>query len=581
MCARVVGSNDAVVYTTPAGVPLRLGGAERRAVCGLISQQRQAFNFGVAVCLEAVKKSGKVPSKFDGWKLLTDARRSGAMPAGVPVGIQRPCVALGRDAVKKWNEARVSHDNRVAYWTARLALARSDRRCKPEALYWESKLAQRPTERRFADNARYWRGVVDRVEAAAKKRGVRHSDRKKVKPADAKSASGAQAPTAHKRRPVDLAAEESHCRARLDRAIQKRDRHRVKGTRRLFRALKSQRADPGGLPALAVIEGARLETGAVVLPGGTRLRLMKPWAVPDGCEWTGAVQIADATARATAKTRPQHRRFTMRAQLQMAVPESVEPSCADEVVGIDAGVAVTVAVSDGRMLDLPDEEAINAQIADAKRGRARCDYGSRQWRRRSQAIRGLYSRRNHRRDEATRHIAKQVATTSGIKAVGAEITNTVAMTASAAGTADHPGTNVAQKRGLNRSLADRRFGGVRRATECACVKAGVLYVGVAAAGTSLICHRCGTQGQRETQALFRRASEQGCGWEGNADHNAANTVKHRAWSAIRLGRQNRRSGGSSLDGGPEGNSEQREPTTALPSPSSKNACDQPAGHSRI
>ena len=249
----------------------------------------------------------------------------------------------------------------------------------------------------------------------------------------------------------------------------------------------------------------------------------------------------------------------------------INPSCADEVIGIDAGIAVTVAVSDGRMLDLPDEEATNEQIADAKRGRSRCDYGSRQWRRRSQTIRRLYSRRNHQRDEATRHIAKQIATTSGIKAVGAEITNTVAMTASAAGTAEHPGTNVAQKRGLNRGLADRRFGGVRRATERACAKHGTLYVGVPAAGTSLICHRCGTQGQRETQALFRCAIQQGCGWEGNADHNAANTVKHRAWSAIESDRQNRRSGGSSLDGGPEGNSRQREPTTALPSPSPKNA----------
>ena len=116
MCTRVVGYNDAVVYTTPNGVLLRLRGAERRAVCGLISQQRQAFNFGVAVCLEAVKKSGRVPSKFDCWKLLTEARRNGAMPVGVPVGLQRPGVALGRDAVKKWNEARVSHDAKVAYW---------------------------------------------------------------------------------------------------------------------------------------------------------------------------------------------------------------------------------------------------------------------------------------------------------------------------------------------------------------------------------------------------------------------------------------------------------------------------------
>ena len=201
------------------------------------------------------------------------------------------------------------------------------------------------------------------------------------------------------------------------------------------------------------------------------------------------------------------------------------------------------------MLDLPDEKDINAQTADAKRSRDRCESGSRQWRQRTREIRRLYRRRNHKRGDATRHIAKQVAATAGVEAAGAEITNTVAMTASAAGTVTHPGTNVAQKRALNRSLADRRFGGVRTAAERACAKAGTLYVGVAAAGTSQICHRCGTLGQHETQTLFRCAEPQGCGWETNADHNSANTAKHRTWSAFCVDQQTRRPGGSSLDGG--------------------------------
>ena len=574
-----------VVYTTPAGVLLRLSGAERRVVCGLVSQQRQAFNFGVGVCLEAVENTGRVPSKFECWKLLTAARGRGAMASGAPLRIQRPGVASGRESVKKWHKARISHDNKVAYWTARLQLVLCDRRYKPEALYWETHLASHPTNQRFAANARYWRGVVDRVEAAAKKAGVRQGARKKAEPPDAEPApaepADAEPAAGAKRRRVDLAAEEKHCRSRLDRAARKRDRHRSKGTRRLFRSRKAQHANPARLPALTVTEGARLEPDAVVLPGGTRLPFDEPWTVPDGHGWTGAVQIVDTTRRVTSRTRPEHRKFVMRPQLHMTTPAASEPSCADEVVGIDAGVVVTVAVSDGRMLDLPDEEDVNTQIADAKRSRSRCDHGSRQWKQRTRTISKLYRRRNHKRDDATRHIAKQVATTAAVKAVGAEITNTVAMTASAAGTVKHPGTNVAQKRGLNRSLADRRFGGVRTAVERACAKAGTLYVGVAAAGTSQICHRCGTLGQRETQALFRCAEPQGCGWEGNADHNSANTVKHRTWSTFEADRKTRRSGGSSLDGGPEGNSGQRQPTTALPSPSPRNTSDQLAGHSRI
>ena len=214
-------------------------------------------------------------------------------------------LAGGLGSVHAWNgllrpcSSRTFPEVRAGFWLA---------------VYWETKLAQHPTSGRFAADARYWRGVVDRAEAAAKKAGVRRGDRKKVKPADAKPAAGA------KRRRVDLAAEEKHCRARLDRATQRRDRHTVKETRRLFRTLKAQHANPGRLPALAVVEGARLEPDAVVLPGGTRLPFDRPWAVPDGHEWTGAAQIVDVTRRVTSRTRPEHRKFTMRPQLHMTAP---------------------------------------------------------------------------------------------------------------------------------------------------------------------------------------------------------------------------------------------------------------------
>ena len=63
--------------------------------------------------------------------------------------------------------------------------------------------------------------------------------------------------------------------------------------------------------------------------------------------------------------------------------------------------------------------------------------------------------RTHVRDDASRHIAKHVAATPNVRAVGAEITNNKAMMASAAGTAEHRGVNVAAKTGLNRVLCQR------------------------------------------------------------------------------------------------------------------------------
>lgn len=50
---------------------------------------------------------------------------------------------------------------------------------------------------------------------------------------------------------------------------------------------------------------------------------------------------------------------------------------------------------------------------------------------------------------------------------------------------------------------------------------------VRAAGTSQRCSACGftTRGSRESQAMFVCKNE-GCGWSGNADHNAARNILH-------------------------------------------------------
>ena len=201
------------------------------------------------------------------------------------------------------------------------------------------------------------------------------------------------------------------------------------------------------------------------------------------------------------------------------------------MIGIDAGVAIAVAVSDGRAFHMPDETDIDNQIKTLQQSRARCSHGSHQWNRRSDQLRRLYERRSHLRDETDRHIAKTIATTPNIRAVGAEITNNKGMVASAAGTAEHPGTSVAAKRTLNRLLHSSRFAGVRVAIERACAKVAKLYVPVPAPGTSSMCHRCGGKGIRESQAVFRCP---GCGWVGNADFNAAHNVDHRTCTHLSI-----------------------------------------------
>ena len=199
-------------------------------------------------------------------------------------------------------------------------------------------------------------------------------------------------------------------------------------------------------------------------------------------------------------------------------------------MGVDAGVVINVACSDGRQLSLPDTTALDEQIRDTAQQRSRRVYGSRGWKRARRQLRRLYARRNGVVDDSMLHLAKEVATTPGVAAVGVEGTNNRGMMASAKGTAKHPGSNVAAKRGLNRSLHRARYAGVRRAiAREAANSTSRAFITVNPAGTSQICHRCGTVGQRESQAEFCCTSPD-CGWRGNADHNAATNVRTRAWA---------------------------------------------------
>ena len=98
------------------------------------------------------------------------------------------------------------------------------------------------------------------------------------------------------------------------------------------------------------------------------------------------------------------------------------------------------------------------------------------------------------------------------------------MTRSAQGTVEEPGTNVAQKRGLNRSILRQGWGQLRAFTEYKTSWAGRVFVPVPATNTSITCPHCGEVDpkNRRTQAVFRCVS---CGHTDNADVNAAETIR--------------------------------------------------------
>ncbi len=101
------------------------------------------------------------------------------------------------------------------------------------------------------------------------------------------------------------------------------------------------------------------------------------------------------------------------------------------------------------------------------------------------------------------------------------------MTASAAGTADAPGKNVAAKAGLNRTILRNGWSMARSMLEYKAAWSGVMLVAVPPAFTSQACSACGftDAGNRTSQARFACLA---CGHAEHADRNAAKNILRRA-----------------------------------------------------
>ena len=106
------------------------------------------------------------------------------------------------------------------------------------------------------------------------------------------------------------------------------------------------------------------------------------------------------------------------------------------------------------------------------------------------------------------------------------------MSKSASGTIENPGTNVAQKRGLNRRIMDQAWGEFDRQLEYKLRWRGGLLIRVNPQNTSRECSECHaiSKNNRLTQESFLCIT---CGHAENADTNAAKTIVGRAgWARI-------------------------------------------------
>ncbi len=188
-------------------------------------------------------------------------------------------------------------------------------------------------------------------------------------------------------------------------------------------------------------------------------------------------------------------------------------------VGIDAGVVATVVTSDGQMFHAPGLRPGETQrLRHLQRKLARQEKGSKRRTKTKTAIAKLKAREADRRRDFIEQTTTALARSFDLIAV--EDLAVKNMVRSARGTLGAPGVNVAAKRGLNRAISAQGWSMLRRRLTDKAATCGVTVVAVNPAHTSQRCAVCGhtSAENRKNQAVF---GCQACGYEANADVNAA------------------------------------------------------------
>jgi putative transposase len=200
-------------------------------------------------------------------------------------------------------------------------------------------------------------------------------------------------------------------------------------------------------------------------------------------------------------------------------------------VGIDRGVANTLALSTGEMLSVPKSlNAIDRQCRSAQRVLARRKRGSNRRARQLRRCAKLSARRARIRRDWHHKAALAIAQRFGTVVLeDLKIRN---MTASAKGTLAEPGRNVRQKAGLNRSILAQGWRSFETILAYKLEERGGTLTKVPATFTSQTCSVCGCieRRSRESQARFSCVH---CGHEAHADTNAALEILRR-WNTPHL-----------------------------------------------
>jgi putative transposase len=192
-------------------------------------------------------------------------------------------------------------------------------------------------------------------------------------------------------------------------------------------------------------------------------------------------------------------------------------------VGVDLGVARFLTTSDGEVVANPRFlDATRERIADLQRRKARARPGSGNCRRLRRALAKEWRKVRYQRRDFHHKTARALVESND--AIALEDLHVDSLTASARGTVEVPGRNVAAKAGLNRSILDAGWGQFTSILVAKAESAGRRVVLVHPASTSIDCHLCGASCTRPRQDIVV------CPIHGDldADLNGARNIATRA-----------------------------------------------------
>jgi putative transposase len=214
---------------------------------------------------------------------------------------------------------------------------------------------------------------------------------------------------------------------------------------------------------------------------------------------------------------------------------SVAPASAHQgpQVGIDRGVNVALALSDGTMREhgswLTDGEREHLRRLEKKSARQRASRPKKtrpsgRERRTYDQIARLRAKAKRRAVDWQHQTTTELADTFAV--IKVEKLSILNMVKSAKGTIEAPGKNVAQKAGLNRSISGEAWGRTVTLLEYKTTDRGGQVIKVPAPGTSQTCHRCDHRDPASRNGTVFACVNPACGWVGHADTNAAININN-------------------------------------------------------